>query len=100
MTYQAMKARMASTMITIAEYLIAAYPARPDDSGSGLCRGLRAGVARSPVREALSKTGGDDRAEEGGRAQGRPGIGSEELVEVVGVVRQGRRRSVLIERQA
>jgi hypothetical protein len=34
--YQARKARMASTMITIAVYLIAAYPARPDDSGSGL----------------------------------------------------------------
>ena len=36
MTYQAKKARMARTMTTIAEYLIAAYPARPDDSGSGL----------------------------------------------------------------
>jgi hypothetical protein len=34
--YQARKARMARTMITIAVYLIAAYPARPDDSGSGL----------------------------------------------------------------
>jgi hypothetical protein len=36
MMYQAMKARMARTMITIAVYLIAAYPARLDDSGSGL----------------------------------------------------------------
>jgi hypothetical protein len=36
MTYQARKARMARTMMTIAVYLIAAYPARPDDSGSGL----------------------------------------------------------------
>jgi hypothetical protein len=34
--YQARKARMARTMITIAVYLIAAYPARLDDSGSGL----------------------------------------------------------------
>jgi hypothetical protein len=46
------------------------------------------------------QAGGDDRAEDGGRAQGRPGIGSEELVEVVGVVRRARRRPVLIERQA
>src|ERR671919_981100 len=37
MTYQARKARMARTMMTIALYLIAAYPARLDDSGSGLC---------------------------------------------------------------
>ena len=35
-TYQARKARMARTMMTIAVYLIAEYPARPDDSGSGL----------------------------------------------------------------
>ena len=34
--YQARKARMARTMITIAVYLMAAYPARLDDSGSGL----------------------------------------------------------------
>jgi hypothetical protein len=34
--YQARKAKMARTMITIAVYLIAAYPARLDDSGSGL----------------------------------------------------------------
>jgi hypothetical protein len=34
--YQARKARIARTMITIAVYLTAAYPARPDDSGSGL----------------------------------------------------------------
>ena len=41
-TYQARKARMARTMITIAAYLIAAYPVRLDDSGSGLwvCSGL------------------------------------------------------------
>jgi hypothetical protein len=30
--YQARKAKMARTMITIAVYLIAAYPARLDDS--------------------------------------------------------------------
>jgi hypothetical protein len=34
--YQARKAKTARTMITIAVYLIAAYPARPGDSGSGL----------------------------------------------------------------
>jgi hypothetical protein len=39
MTYQAMKVRMARTMMTIAAYLIAATPVRPDDSGS--CRPFR-----------------------------------------------------------
>jgi hypothetical protein len=33
--YQARKARMARTMITMAVYLIAAYPLRPDDSVPG-----------------------------------------------------------------
>jgi hypothetical protein len=34
--YQARNARIARTMITIAVYLIAAYPVRSDDSRSGL----------------------------------------------------------------